>query len=182
MRRLLATTIAVVCAAALIAVGVAPAAPASASASVAVADLTCAGSQTVLYSPGLTLVPTTQDISVTTTYGGCLSITNPDVVSGQSHVSTTVGSRTCLTPLETDTISVTITWNTGATSTFTATRTVTDLAATILVTYTGTVTSGLFAGALLVQTIVYPSIVAITCAISPVTSRTGVTAAEFTSI
>jgi hypothetical protein len=130
----------------------------------AVLDLTCAGSQTVTYSPGLTLVPTDQSVTVTTNYAACVSTTQPAITSGQSFVATDVPGRTCLSPLDTDTI------------------TVTDLAATILVTYTGTVVSGVFAGGLLAQVIEYPNIVTITCAITPLTSRTGVSAAEITSV
>lgn len=154
----------------------------AAPASAAVADITCLGSQTVHYSPGLTLVPTDQTISVTTDYATCVSTTEPDITSGQSFITTEVPARTCLSPLDTDTITVTITWNTGATSTFTATRTVTDLAATILVTYTGTIVSGTFAGALLAQVIEYPNIVSVTCLFTPLTSRTGATIAEITSV
>lgn len=169
-------------AAALLIIGatstVAVASPASAS----VVEIVCAGSQTVTYAPGLTLTPTDQAISVTTDYSACLSTSQPDITSGQSFVATNVPGRTCLSPLDTDTITVGITWNTGQSSTFTATRTVTDLAATILVTYTGTIVSGVFAGGLFVQVIEYPNILSITCAITPLTSRTGVTAAEVTSV
>lgn len=176
MKRLLHTTVAALVVGAATIFGIAS--PASA----AVIDIACLGSQTVTYSPGLTLVPTNQAISVTTHYSSCVSTTQPSITSGSSSVSTNVPGRTCLSPLDTDTITVTITWNTNQTSTFTATRTVTDLAATILVTYTGTVVSGVFTGSLLAQVIEYPNIVTITCAITPLTSRTGASIADISSI
>lgn len=177
MKRLLHTAVAalVVCAATIVGIT----SPASAA---NVVDIACLGSQTVTYAPGLTLVPTDQAVSVTTSYSSCVSTAQPSITSGSSFVATNVPGRTCLSPLDTDTITVTITWNTNQTSTFTATRTVTDLAATILVTYTGTIVSGVFAGGLLVQVIEYPNIVTITCAITPLTSRTGVSVADITSI
>lgn len=42
--------------------------------------------------------------------------------------------------------------------------------------------SGAFAGSLLVQVIEYPNIVTITCVLTPLTSRTGVSAAEITFV
>ena len=66
-----------------------------------------------------------------------------------------------------DTIAATIRWNTGETSSFTADRSVTDTGLVDVVTYTGTVTAGLFAGKPLVQTLVYPLVQFTLCAIPP---------------
>jgi hypothetical protein len=74
----------------------------------------------------------------------------PGLISGHSSDSST-RLRTCDELLGTGTISWTITWNTGATSVISATRTSNIVAGVVTLTFTGRVTSGLFAGQTVIE-------------------------------
>src|SRR5947208_14061386 len=50
-------------------------------------ELTCAGTVTTTFSPGLTLVPTDQALTVNEVDAPCVSASRPDITSGQSGVS-----------------------------------------------------------------------------------------------
>jgi hypothetical protein len=96
------------------------------SAGVAGADpseVVCAGTDTVTYSPGLTLVPTSQAVHAETSYAPCVVPGNPAVTPGQVTVNFPQ-VRSCLGLLDASSGAVTITWNTGQTSLFTFDRTV----------------------------------------------------------
>ncbi|MEU1053905.1 hypothetical protein [Streptomyces sp. NPDC005876] len=124
--------------------------PASAS-SAGVLDVTCAGSQSTTYTPALTLAPQASTIAASTQYGPCVSLSQSGLTSGSRSASLSYPSRSCLDLLDSGTVTYTITWNTGQTSTISGNSTATVAGAAFVVTITGTVTSGLFAGDSAVQ-------------------------------
>ncbi|WP_157545744.1 hypothetical protein [Hamadaea tsunoensis] len=139
------------------ALGAAPSGTASAANLTGITCLT--GAQVVTYSPGVTVTPTLQTITVHTDYQTCLSLSQPTIASGTMDISGQA-VQSCGTLARTDTIAFSLVWRSGngsivGTSVVTADRTVTDAAETDLVTYTGSVTAGLFAGQPFVEQITY---------------------------
>jgi hypothetical protein len=135
--------------------------PASASA----LDVTCVppSSQTVTFNPPLTLIPGPVAVSASTQYGPCTSTSVPGITSGSRNATFSYPSISCLDLLKSQSIIFTITWNTGQQSTITGNTTVTTVGAALVVTITGTVTAGLFAGDSVVQTITGPSTAVTLC-------------------
>jgi hypothetical protein len=117
-------------------------------------DVTCTppSSSVITYNPPLTNAPQISTAALNWQLGPCVSTSVPGLTSGTVSVVKPPGTRTCLDLLAALSQTVTITWNTGATSTLSANLTVTKQGAVLLVTHTGTVTSGLFAGDTVVMT------------------------------
>ncbi|MGW2277801.1 hypothetical protein [Streptomyces sp. NPDC001770] len=115
--------------------------------------------------------------------GPCVSASTPAVTSGTATISAPPASRSCLSLLTAGTATITVTWNTSATSTLSLNRTVSLVGATIVNTYTGTVSSGLFAGDTVLMTIVQPSadITLCTLGLGTVASTYGTVVLEITS-
>lgn len=131
----------------------------SVPASAAVLDVTCLppSSDLVTYNPALTTTPRNVAITATTTYGPCVSARVPGLTSGSRTFQGT-GSRSCLSLLSAGTETFTITWNTGQTSTVSVGKLVNVVGAALVVTFTGTVTSGLFAGDAVLQIVTGPAV------------------------
>lgn len=128
--------------------GLVSAAPASASP----AQVYCnAPSVNLLtFTPPLTLVNQPTQVDRKTAYEACTSPTVPEITSGKSVLSLTMLDD-CTMVLAPSTVSFTITWNTGRTSTIKATRTATLSGNTLTVDFAGSVTAGLFTGSLVQQ-------------------------------
>ena len=111
-------------------------------------DATCTppSSSNLTYSPPLTNVPQVSTPSLSWQLGPCVSTSVPALTSGTSTVTGTPQPRTCLELLSAGPETRTIHWNTGAASGMSLNRTVTLAGTALVVTHTGTVTSGLFAG------------------------------------
>ncbi|MEV6967931.1 hypothetical protein AB0M47_22755 [Hamadaea sp. NPDC051192] len=141
MKRLLGTAVAtaLACAASIVFL----AAPASAG----VLDVTCTPPSSNLnqYDPPLTLTPQSVTVSTTALYGPCVSASHPSITSGTRTASVTTTSS-CADLLGPGSITYTITWNTGQTTTISSTFTRAVAGAVYTVVATGVVTSGLFAG------------------------------------
>jgi len=182
LRSRLTAALAVVC---LLMGGVLVAAPAHGAPS-GLLDVTCTvpSSEATTYSPPLSLTPQTVAFSSTVQYGPCVSLSHPDVTSGSRSLQANVPNRTCLALLETAPSNYTITWNTGQTSTITGNRTATVVGATLVVTVTGNVTSGLFNGDTVVQTSIGPAtdILACTLGLGTVASVYSTVTLEITSL
>ncbi|MFI9005860.1 hypothetical protein ACIGNX_01335 [Actinosynnema sp. NPDC053489] len=135
------------------------------TASAGVLDVTCTppGSETTTYTPPLTTAPQAVTISSSTQYGPCASLSNPAITSGTRSRTTSDPEQTCLDLLDTGSSTYTITWNTGQTTTISANRTATVVGAALVITFTGTVTSGLFTGSTVVQTNTGPSADVLLC-------------------
>ncbi|MFE6338834.1 hypothetical protein ACFVOK_37420 [Streptomyces sp. NPDC057798] len=122
----------------MLALGLMAAAPAQA----APLDLTCTGSQTLNYSPGLKLVPAPVTVSGSGTFN-CLS-TDPSLTGGGFTVPPNVSELGCALTGGGGTF--TYHWNNGNTSTITANSVVTFSLGAVQVVSTGTVISGQFTG------------------------------------
>ncbi|QQQ79199.1 hypothetical protein IOD16_12645 [Saccharothrix sp. 6-C] len=122
-------------------------------------DLTCTppSSASLLFDPPATSSPQNMTLTVSRQYGPCVSATHPDITSGQSTAGGAVTGATCLSLLGANALTITITWNTGQTSVLSGNNVSSLSGVTLTVVTTGTVTSGVFAGATFVHTIVYPS-------------------------
>lgn len=117
-------------------------------------DVTCIPPSSVnaTYSPPLTNTPQASASSLSWQLGPCVSASVPDLTSGTHSAANAPRERTCLELLGARSGTRTITWNTGDTSTLSMNGTTTVVGALLVVTYTGTVTSGLFAGDTVVAT------------------------------
>ncbi|WP_306749549.1 hypothetical protein [Saccharothrix yanglingensis] len=134
-------------------------------ASAGVLDVTCTppSSQTTTYTPPLTVAPQTVTVSATAQYGPCVSLSNPALTSGSSTRTTLDPALSCLDLLSSGATTSTIVWNTGQTSTISVNYTATIVGAALVVTFTGTVTSGLFAGSSVVQVLTGPATDVLLC-------------------
>ncbi|MEU4449306.1 hypothetical protein AB0K14_38250 [Actinosynnema sp. NPDC050801] len=127
--------------------------------------MTCTppSSNSITYTPPLTATP--QDVagSSSTQYGPCVSLSNPAITSGTRTASGPARGLSCLELLRNGSATLTITWNTGQTSTISFNYTVNIVGAAMVVTYTGTVTSGLFAGSTVLQVNTNPATDVLLC-------------------
>ena len=128
----------------LVCAGVVAAAP---SATAGVLDVTCAPPSSNLnsYDPPMTNAPQVVSVSTTALYGPCVSLSQPAITSGSRTAGFTT-TASCLDLLEPGTITYTVTWNTGQSSTITSNYTAAAAGAVLTIVATGVVTSGLFAG------------------------------------
>jgi hypothetical protein len=135
---------------------------------------TCTASSQTTFSPGLTLTPTTQDITFAAGFSNCLTPGRPDITSGTRTGSFT-GPRSCLSPLPPPSNGTfVVTWNTTQTSTIIGTVTAQDVAGQTVHTITGTVTSGLFTGSAYTEVIAQTSLDLLSCITPPgVRSQSG---------
>ena len=133
----------VLCAAAIL--------PAKASAA-GLLDLTCTGTQTVTFSPGLLLTPQKTEIQANTSLEACLSASDGTVASGTS-TSSRSSDISCVTLDEATSSTRTFRWSNGNTSTFAFNQTVTRATGVTVVTQTGTIVAGEFAGDAAVLTV-----------------------------
>jgi hypothetical protein len=127
---------------ALVAAALVPAATAPAHA-LAAGTTACEGSQTVSYSPGLSLRRREVTIHGTSTLGRCVSSADPTITGGKSTFTAT-GRLSCTSGDYSGTRKVT--WNNGRTSTMSFTSVVSVSAGESVVAIKGTVTDGEFSG------------------------------------
>ncbi|MDR7381202.1 hypothetical protein [Promicromonospora iranensis] len=128
-----------------------------------VALVTCLPTSTydVSYNPPLRLRPVDTVRTTERSYTGCVS-TVPGLTGG-SGTDSQPRTLSCVDLLASGSSVYTITWNTGQTSTLDVENAINIVGGTITVTQTGTVASGLFAGATVTQQIVGVSLALIPC-------------------
>lgn len=151
--------------------GAATAAAAIAPAAHASSLLSCEGTETVTFQPPLTNTPALTQVHFAIDLDYCPA---GGVTTGESHgdfpVTTSCTTLALLPPSFTDTYH----WNTGASSTVTYTAPVeTVVNATLIVTDTGTVTSGFDQGAAANETTPLPQPAPLACATTGVTQLRG---------
>ncbi|MGW1073058.1 hypothetical protein [Streptomyces sp. NPDC002537] len=146
-------------------------------------QLQCHGTESVAYSPGVTLLP--RDFTVTTEghFGSCTDSTGSTDSAGRAkhRAKVTSGSYAerftlfagCNNLLEGFTVQRTFTWDTGDTSVVDATGSSTAVAGQVITTITGTVTQGRFQGRKAVQIITIPQAGFLQCLTTGLTSATG---------
>ncbi|MEU7478355.1 hypothetical protein AB0A63_20385 [Lentzea sp. NPDC042327] len=112
--------------------------------------LSCTGSGANTYQPGVTAQPGVVAINSSADYGSCVSTGSPTITSG-GYAIVANGLVSCFGGGVS--ITVTITWNTGETTTVAAVGLVVLRPANeVVVVYQGTVTAGRFTGATVVMT------------------------------
>lgn len=130
----------------------------SAGAAAAVPTLvTCTGTESTDLSPGLTNQPSAQQITFSNDYDSCthvvgLTVTSTTGTSGP--VTVTNPSMTCNDLLTTGTGVKTIDWADSQQSQFSYTRTTSLVGGNVVVTRTGSITSGLYSGSLTTEQVV----------------------------
>lgn len=124
---------------------VAPTGAARADTAPAAGLLVCTTSSTWTYSPGVVLVPRPVSTQVDDRYTSCASPSDSGVTGGSSGF-TVERDAGCLEPVAAVPETRVITWDNGRTSTFSYTVTVSSVPGFDLVTKTGTITAGQFAG------------------------------------
>ena len=170
-----ATFVLVVASLLLSVAGFAPAAQAAVS-------VTCAGSSTATFSPGLTLFTGAVAFHLNDVYN-CTS-TDPTITSATA-VAANVLPLSCLNlaSLFNSSRGDTITWSNGQTSIAQGTFTVTSVGGTMIVIADGTIASGELTGASVVITWTWPAPNPVACLSAPgVTQLTGVTTVQVTSL
>jgi hypothetical protein len=107
-----------------------------------------------------------QTVHVEFHYASCTTTTGAGVTSGERSGSAQL-PLSCLTAFSPTNGSVsTVHWNTGQSSVFSYNSTAHVVAGNTVTTITGTVTSGLFAGATMTEIITGPTLNALDCAFS----------------
>jgi hypothetical protein len=116
------------------------------------ADVSCVGTETVTYQPGLLLTPQTVNVTVNGIMARCTS-SDPAITSGTylPHFTTTLSCATLLSGLAATRV---FNWNDGQSSTFSYNRAINDVGGQTTVTLIGTIVSGRFAGDLALQQVV----------------------------
>lgn len=120
-------------------------------------NASCLGTQHVNQSPGLLLLtPRVTTLTVDEIFAPCISPSHPGITA-QSHSSFQTRPITCLALLSPNSFTKVLTWSTGATSTFAFNQVATTVGGNTVVTLTGVITEGLFAGSTAIETIAGPA-------------------------
>lgn len=124
-----------------------------------VADVTCTtpSSNVLSSSPPLTSTPAVVTLTSQSSLGPCVSVSDPAITSGSWRTVVPNITASCDFLLRSSSGSDTVTWNTGQTSTLSGNREASVEGALFIVTFTGTVTSGVFAGDTVVEQFAGPS-------------------------
>jgi hypothetical protein len=138
---------------------------ASTPAHAASVDVTCAGTETVSYDPGLLLTPQAVHTIVTGILAPCTSGV-PGITAGTYREDFTT-PLSCATLLSGRAGTRVFHWNDGSTSTFSFDRALNNVAGQITVTFTGTITAGRFAGDTAVEQAVFVTPSALQCLAPP---------------
>jgi hypothetical protein len=112
-----------------------------------VIDVSCVppSTDTLTFTPPLTLVVQPTTITKVTRYNPCMAPAVPNLTSGVLSTTSFLNDA-CPMVLLSGTVVQNITWNTGQTSQLTLSRTASITGTTLTVNFLGTVTAGLFLG------------------------------------
>ncbi|MER5549514.1 hypothetical protein [Streptomyces sp. NPDC002589] len=146
-------------------VGLASAAVIAPAAHASTVDVTCSGTETVQYNPGLLVTPQTVHVNVTGILAPCSS-SDRGLTAGnyQESFDTTLSCATLLSPRAGTRV---FHWSNGQTSTFSFNRALNNAAGQTTVTFTGEITSGEFAGDTAIEQVVFVTPTALQCAAPP---------------
>jgi hypothetical protein len=138
-------------------------------------SITCVGTESLTYSPGLKLRKTTVTLHVTGTFSPCVS-TNPAIESGITGTPPggVPAALACMNLLSSSDGEAVIHWNNGTTSRYSFYTSSQTVAGQLISTTTGQVIAGEFLGRLVLITVVSPVPNLLDC-VSPggLTERTG---------
>jgi len=140
----------------------------------AVADITCAGTETQTFSPGLLLTPQTETLTVHSIYNPCVSTADPSITFGTTDFSISL-PLSCLDLPRSSSGTMPFNWSNGSQSTFSFNRIATTVGGELVVSETGVITAGEFFGDTVQRTVTGPTLNTLQCVFPPgITSRTGV--------
>lgn len=122
----------------------------------------CTTNSTWTFTPGIVLVPRPTITTVHDEYTSCVSLTDSTLTGGASDF-TVERDAGCLEPVAAVPETRVITWSNGKTSTFSYTVTVSSLPGLDVVTKTGTITAGEFAGSVAQATQAAPTLDLLQC-------------------
>lgn len=143
----------------------------------------CGGTTTTEFSPGLLLTAQTVTYEESNIFSPCVSTTHPSLTAGNSVRPPIDLELSCLSFQDASTSTRTINWNTEQSSLFRFNSTSSNIGGQTVLTRTGFIESGLFAGANAVQTITSPSLDLASCLFPPgIEERLGVTTLSITSL
>jgi hypothetical protein len=133
--------------------------------------LTCVGTQTATFTPGLLLTPRTVSTKLSSVFSPCVSPDDPTLTSGTLSLTFTT-SQSCLDLPYAASGTKTYHWNNGQSSSFTFNAVAQNLGGQFVVVSTGTITAGQFAGSPAVEQITGPTAELLDCLAPPgLTSR-----------
>jgi len=140
----------------------------------AVADITCAGTETQMFSPGLRLTPQAETLTVHSIYNPCVSTGDPSITFGTTDFSISL-PLSCLDLPRSSSGTMPFNWSNGSQSTFSFNRIATTVGGELVVSETGVITAGEFFGDTVQRTVTGPTLNTLQCVSPPgITSRTGV--------
>ncbi|NUR58397.1 MAG: hypothetical protein HOV87_06850 [Catenulispora sp.] len=128
-------------------------------------DVTCAGTETVSYSPGLLLTTQTVRTSVTGSLAACSS-SDPGITAG-TYREDFSASLSCATLLSGRAGTRIFRWSDGTTSTFAFNRALNNAAGQVTVTFSGSITAGRFTGDTVLEQVVFVTPNPLQCLASP---------------
>ena len=128
------------------------------SAHAATGSITCSGSETLTYNPGLKLFARTVTLNVLANFGPCSS-TNPAITSGSAATPPggVPAKLSCLNLVDTPSGVASIHWNNGTISRYSFNQVTSTLAGQLVATTTGTVIAGEFLGRSVMVVFVSPA-------------------------
>ena len=127
------------------------------SAGAATVSATCVGTQHVNHSPGLLLLtPRVTTMAIDEIFSPCVSPGHPGLTA-VSHSAFQTRPITCLELAVPNSFTKTLTWSTGQSSTFQFNQVASTVGGNTVVTLTGVITAGLFAGSSAIETITGPA-------------------------
>ncbi|MFF4160937.1 hypothetical protein [Streptomyces sp. NPDC001678] len=140
--------------------------------------LQCQGTESVSYSPGVTLQPRHFDVTTQGRFVSCVDV-GGKVSSGSYHETFSLFAG-CNDLLEGFTAQRTFRWSTGDTSVADISGSSTEAAGQVVTTITGKVVKGRFKGRTAVEVIVLPQPGVLQCLTTGFTGATGVTTLTIT--
>lgn len=127
--------------------------------------VTCAGTTTVAFSPGLNNTPQTVSVSGQDTASVCLSLTHPELTGFAGPFSGTA-TQSCTSLFAGGSGTETLYWNNGQSSSWSYTNSFSNVNGTKIGTSTGPIVSGVLAGATVTQTITFANLDLTACTTS----------------
>jgi len=129
------------------------------------ADVTCTGTETVSYQPGLLLTSQKVRVAVTGILAPCDS-SDPAITAG-TYLPAFDATLSCATLLSGLPGIRVFQWSDGKSSTFTYNRTLNSVGGQLTVTFTGVITAGEFAGDTAVEQVVFVTPNSLQCLAPP---------------
>ena len=129
------------------------------------ADVTCAGTAVVHYSPGLLLTTQTVQVSATAVLAPCVS--SDGAITAGNYQTTLTADLSCLNLLSGRSGVTVFHWSNGRSSTFAFNRNLTNAGGQTTITFTGDITAGEFAGDTAVEQIVFATPNILDCLAAP---------------